>query len=262
MIHPSAVISSEAQLGTDVEIGPYAVIDGPVVLGDRVRIGPHAHICGHTTIGADSAVHLGANVGDTPQDHSYDGATSYVDIGEGCTIREYVTIHRGADEGGRTIIGNHVLLMGFVHVAHNCIISDHVNVANNTIIAGHIEIGEKAFISGAVAMHQFIHIGAYAMVTAQARLPKDVPPYCLLGEGDAIYGPNVIGLRRAGFDREERKAIKDTIKLFFFSDLNREDALAAIESKHAEFASTKVFCDFIRNSKRGAMRGLSKGQHS
>jgi UDP-N-acetylglucosamine acyltransferase len=261
MIHPSAVISSDAQLGADVEIGPYAVIDGPVVLGDRVRVGPHAHIRGHTSIGAGSVVHLGANVGDTPQDHSYAGATSYVDIGEGCTIREYVTIHRGADEGSRTVIGNHVLLMGFVHVAHNCIIADHVNVANNSIIAGHIEIGERAFISGAVAMHQFIHIGAYAMVSAQARLPKDVPPYCILGDGNRIYPqPNVVGLRRAGFDRDQRNAIKDTIRLFFFSDLNRQDALAAIEEKYANFASTGVFCNFIRNSRRGCMSGRGRSE--
>jgi UDP-N-acetylglucosamine acyltransferase len=259
MIHPTAIISSDAQIGADVEICPYAVIDGPVILGDRVRIGPHAHICGHTTIGADTTVHLGANVGDTPQDHSYAGATSYVDIGEHCTIREYVTIHRGAEEGGRTVIGNHVLLMAFVHVAHNCIIGDHVNVANNSIIAGHIEIGECAFVSGAVAMHQFIHIGAYSMVSAQARLPKDVPPYCILGDGNRIYPqPNVIGLRRAGFKRDQRNAIKDTIKIFFFSDLNRDDALAAIEEKYADFASTAVFCNFIRASKRGSMSGRAR----
>lgn len=261
MIHPTAVISRTVQLGVNVDIGPYVIIDGNVEIGDGCVIGPHAHISGDTRIGARTRVHTGAIIGDRPQDHSYTTeAKSYTTVGRDCTIREYVTIHRGAEPETTTAVGDNVLLMVSCHVAHNCQIGDCVNIANGTVLAGHIHIGHHAFVSGLVAMHQFVRIGPYAMISGQARVPKDVPPYCLLGDGNRIYGANVVGLRRAGFTSEQRRIIRDIIKRYFFRGLNRDTALAEIETTYPNVDEAIEFSTFIRSSDRGTMSGTAKSR--
>jgi UDP-N-acetylglucosamine acyltransferase len=257
-IHPTAVIGADVELGADVQIGPYSVIDGKVRIGAGSRLGTHIHVSGNTAIGERAQIHAGAVIGDLPQDRSFAGGDSRTQVGDDCIIREYVTIHRGNDPGTATVVGNNVMLMAGSHVAHNCVIGDHVNVANLTVLAGHIEVGHHAFISGMVVMHQFVRIGPYAMITGQARVPKDVPPFCLLGEGNRVFGPNVVGLRRGGFSRDQRREIRDMIKIFFFNTLSPDAAIATIRERYPDNADAAEFVDFIGASKRGVMSGRTR----
>ncbi len=262
MHHPTAIISPNAKLGVNVTVGPYTVIDENVEIGDNCRIGPHCHITGCTRIGSGAKVHVGAVIGDEPQDHSFSGDPSFTNIGKNCTIREYVTIHRGADPDSATTIGDNVMLMAFVHLGHNCSIGDHVNIANMTILGGHVHIGNNAFLSSGIVAHQFVKVGQYAMVSANARLNKDVPPYCMLAEGDRIYGANSVGIKRAGFSKETRNAIRQAIKLFFFSDSNSEEALAEIAGKFGGIPEVNAFIDFVKSSQRGMMTARPKREKS
>ncbi len=253
-IHPTAVIDPKARLGAGVEIGPYAVIDGDVTLHDGCIVGPYVHLTGHTTIGAGTRIHAGAVIGDRPQDLHYTDAVSYTDIGSHCVIREYVTIHRGTAEGSRTIVGNHVMLMGFVHLGHNCRIEDQVVIANGSLLAGHVEVGTRAFISGGVLVHQFVRIGRLAMVGGGNALGQDVPPFCML-QFDQIQGPNVVGLRRAGMDEATRSAIRSAIKIYFFSGLNRANAVEEIRKAAPDTPEVAEFIAFVESTRRGITPG-------
>jgi UDP-N-acetylglucosamine acyltransferase len=259
MIHPTAVISPEAKLGTDVEVGPYVVIDKNVEVGDGCTIAAHAHLTGHTRIGNNTAIHTGAVIGGAPQDLHYDGSESYTVIGDNCVLREYVTIHRGSDPGTTTSVGNGVMLMAFSHLGHNCVIEDGVVVANASLLAGHVEVGARAFISGMVAIHQFVRVGTMAMIGGKNGVAQDVPPYCTMQYG-AIRGPNVVGLRRGGVDAEARQAVRDAIKTFFFSGLNRPTALTEILAEHSDVAEVRNLVAFIESTKRGITPGGTRRQ--
>ena len=258
MIHPTAILGEHVKLSNKTSIGPYSVVEGNVEIGENCRIGPHCHISGSTRIGSGTQIHAGAVIGDEPQDHRYDDNVSFTEIGENCVLREYVTVHRGALDRSSTIIEDNVMLMAFVHIGHNCHIESEVNMANMTVLGGHVSIGKGAFISASAVVHQFVGIGRYAMVSANARVNKDVPPYCMLAEGDFIYGANVLALRRAGFSVTIRNAIKETIKLFFSCNLNPKEALAKINKSYGHLDEIKHFIDFIQASKRGCMASIKK----
>ena len=249
-IHPSAIIAPGAEIGNDVTIGPYAVIEEHVRLGDRCVIGPHVYLTGHTAIGGGTNIHAGAVIGDEPQDLHYNGELSYVDIGENCVIREYVTIHRGTEEGSHTVVGNNVLLMAFVHLGHNCQIGDEVVIANASLLAGRVEVAPHAFISGDVKVHQFVRIGRLAMVGGGNAVKQDVPPFCLLQE-NVIQSPNIVGLRRSGLDDATRHAIRNAIKIYFFNGLNRMNAMAEIREKVPDLPEVREFLDFVGSTTRG-----------
>jgi UDP-N-acetylglucosamine acyltransferase len=250
MIHPTAIVAGKAEIGSNVEIGPYSVVDEHVVIGNDCRIGPHCQITGHTTIGSGTRIHAGAVIGDEPQDYHYQGDVSYTRIGSNCVLREYVTVHRGAQPESTTAIGDDVMLMGFVHIAHNCLIGNRVIVANACLIAGHVEIEDAAFISGGVMMHQFIRIGTLAMAGGGARLTQDLPPYCMVGRQE-VTGPNTVGLRRAGLNADTRQAIRKAIKLLYFSGLNRPNAIAAIREQFGQVPEVNHLAQFVAASKRG-----------
>lgn len=254
MIHPTAVISPEAKLGAGVTVGPFAVIDAGVEVGDGVRIGPHVVLCGRTRIGTGTRIHAGAVLGDEPQDLHYDGGDSCTVIGRNCLIREYVTVHRGAKAGTETVVGDHVMLMAFSHLGHNCRLADHVVVANASLLAGHVEVGAGAFVSGGVLVHQFCRIGPLAMIGGGSRLNQDVPPYCMFQLG-GVRGPNVVGMRRSGLAPEGRKAVRAAIKTFFFSGLNRANALADIRTAWGTVPAVQLFLEFIETTRRGICTG-------
>jgi len=253
-IHPTAVIAPGACLGDNVTIGPYSVIDGDVRIGDGCVIGPHAYLTGHSTIGKNCQIHAGAIIGDAPQDLHYNDERSYVDIGDNCIIREYVTIHRGTEEDSHTVIGNNVLLMAFVHLAHNCILADDVVIANGSMLAGRIEVGPHAFISGNVLIHQYVRIGRLAMIGGGNTIPQDVPPFCLL-QDEEIQSPNIVGLRRSSISDEARHAIRNAIKIFFFNGLNRLNAIAEIKAQVPDLPEIREFVDFVSTTKRGISPG-------
>ena len=258
-IHPTAVVSPNAEIGKNVEIGPYAVIDDDVRIGDDCFIDAHVKIGQYTTIGPRCRIYFGAFVGAEPQDQRfYKGIQSYTEIGSDTVIREYVTIHRPPFEFLKTTIGNHVLLMAFVHIGHDVIIGDRVTIANNTALSGHVQVGQGAVFSGCVLVHQFCRIGALAMVGPGAHVGQDIPPFCMLRESNVITGPNTIGLRRAGMSNEQRLAIRRAIRTFFFEGLNAKNALEQIERGENVLPEVHMFVNFIKESHRGIMPGNPK----
>ncbi len=259
-IHPTAIVSPKAEIGSNVEIGPYSIIEDDVKIGDDCIIDAHVKVGQYTTLGPRCRLYFGSFIGE-PQDHRfYKGLTSYTEIGADTILREYVTVHRPPFEQLKTIIGNHVLLQAFVHIAHDCVIGDHVTMSNHTALTGHVQVGPGAVLSGYVKIHQFCRIGSLAMIGACAMIGQDVPPYCMLRSMNFITGPNTIGLRRAGFDNNKRLMIRRAIKTLFFEGLNTKNAIAKIEASEEMIKEPEVheFCEFVKESKRGIMPGNPK----
>jgi UDP-N-acetylglucosamine acyltransferase len=252
MIHETAVIASGAELGEDVSVGPFTYIEDGVQVGDGCRIGPHVTIMRHTTLGSGCEVHAGAVLGDTPQDTAFADTKSFVKIGSDCIIREGVTVHRGTEEGTATEIGDGCFLMGFSHFAHNVKLEPGVIIANGALLSGYVTVGEKAFVSGNVIIHQFVRIGKLVMMGGLSAVSKDVPPFCMAKPTglNTVGGLNVVGMRRAGMDRDERNEVKQAFKIVYRSDLNVKQA---VEKIRESFDSGPVleFVEFIEASERG-----------
>jgi len=257
MIHPSAIIDPQAKLAESVDVGPYALIGPNVEIGEGTRILPHAVLDGYTKIGSKCEIGIGVVIGAPPQDKKYAGARSYVRIGDRNVFREYVTIHRATDPEGVTAIGDDNYLMANVHVAHNCIIGNGVTVVNMVGLSGHITIEDNAVLGGMTAYHQHVRIGAYAMVGGGVGVRMDVVPFALAtGEPLRIYGVNRVGLRRAGFSRDQQKLIKDAFRILFWSGLNVSDALARLKSGPGGKETERII-EFVEKSRRGLTPGLS-----
>jgi len=249
-------VETGAELGADVEVGPFAVIRSGARIGDGCRIGPHAVIFGETRLGPRCRVHAGAVVGDLPQDLSFRGAASRVEVGEDCTIREGVTIHRGTKEGTVTVVGPRCFLMANSHVAHNVRLGERVILANGALLAGYVTVDDYAFLSGNCGVHQFCRIGRLAMVGGGAILTKDCPPYCTVRANDLnrVTGLNVIGMRRAGMDAAARAEVKAAFVLLYRSGLNTTQAVAALRERFPA-GPVSAFADFIEASSRGICAG-------
>jgi len=251
-VHPSAVVDPRADLGTGVDIGPGAVIDGGVRIGAGCRIGPHAVIYSGVTLGRDCRVHAGAVLGDTPQDLSFKGAESYVDIGNDVTIREGVTIHRGTKEGSRTVVGDGCMLMAFSHLAHNVCLGQRVILANGVLLAGYVQVGDGAFLSGHVMVHQFVRIGRLAMMGGGSGISLDLPPFCTT-QGiclNRVAALNVVGMRRAGIPPAERQSVRRVFKTLYTAGLNRRQALETLAQENLAGPAAELV-DFVRSSTRG-----------
>jgi UDP-N-acetylglucosamine acyltransferase len=215
-IHPTAQIHPSVSLPDDVEAGPFALIDEDVTLGRGVRLGPFCHLYPGTRLGDGVSAADGAVIGNKPQDLKYQGEKTFVEIGEGTELREYVTVNRGTRATGRTRVGANCLLMAYVHVAHDCELGDRVVVANGVQMGGHVRIGDGAVISGMTGIHQFVSIGAGAFVGGALRVDKDVPPFSkALGDPLCWAGLNEMGLSRLGYGEGERKALKDFYRRLF-----------------------------------------------
>jgi UDP-N-acetylglucosamine acyltransferase len=252
MIHPTAIIEPGAQLGTDVQIGPYAIVAPTARLGDGCRVGPHAVVMDHTTLGARCTVHSGAVIGDTPQDLSFTGEESFAVIGEDCTFREGVTIHRGATPGSTTRIGNHVYMMANAHAAHNVEIGDHAILANGVLLAGHVTIGERCFLGGYAGIHQFCHMGRLAMLGGATILTKDLPPFCLTPTNacNEVAGLNSVGLRRSGLDSAARKQIQEAFRVLYRRGLNLTQAKEQLRAELDNPFALEI-AEFLNEAKRG-----------
>ena len=228
-IHPLAVVSPQAHLGQDVAIGPFCVVERGATVGDRTILESRVTIKTGATLGSDNHVFDGAVLGGIPQHLKLPERLGTLRIGAGNTIRENVTIHRGLSAEQATIVGDANLLMVNVHVAHDCHLGNHVIMANNSMLAGHIEVQDRAYISGAVGVHQFCRVGRLAMVGGQSHVVKDVPPYVTVdGATTLIVGLNLVGLRRAGFDREAIGQLKDAYKLIYRGGLKWVDVVARL----------------------------------
>ncbi|MBW4647136.1 MAG: acyl-ACP--UDP-N-acetylglucosamine O-acyltransferase [Kastovskya adunca ATA6-11-RM4] len=230
LIHPTAVIHPDAELHPTVTVGAYAVIGEQVKVGSGTTIGAHAILEGPVEIGADNRIFPGAAIGLEPQDLKYDGAESWVKIGDRNRIREYVTINRATGAGQSTVVGNGNLLMACVHVAHNCVIEDHVVIANNVALAGHVHIESRAVIGGVLGIHQFVHIGRQAMVGGMSRIDRDVPPFTLVeGNPARVRSLNLVGLKRAGLNATEVAQLKKAFRALYRSGLPLKQALEQLD---------------------------------
>jgi UDP-N-acetylglucosamine acyltransferase len=250
-IHPTAIISPQAEVDPSAQIGPYVVIEDEVKIGPNCRIYPHVFINGCTTIGADNEIHSGAVIGDNPQDLAFKTCRSYVRIGDHNIIREGVTIHRGTNPESETVIGNNCYLMANSHVAHNCSLADQVKLANGVLLAGHVHIEEGAFLSGNSAVHQFTRIGRLCMISGNSRVTMDVPHFMIVYGNSDIIGVNRVGLKRAGFTSQQIMDIRAAYRFIWRGDMNFSKAVEQLANKNPSPA-VKELIDFIRApSKRG-----------
>jgi len=256
MIHPTAIVSSKAEIDSDIDIGPYSIVGDRVRIGKNTRIGSHVLIEGPAEIGENCQIFQSASIGAIPQDLKFKGEESSVIIGNGNIIREFVTINRGtAGGGGKTVLGNGNFLMAYSHVAHDCIIRDHVIIANAVQLAGHIEIEDCAIIGGIVGVHQFVRIGRYALIGACSAVSRDVPPYTTAAGNHAVlHGLNTIGLKRHGFSDEAVGNIKKSYQIIFRSNLLLKKALEQVESELSGSPEAMYMVEFIRKSERGVIR--------
>lgn len=251
LIHASAVIEDGAILGENVSVGPFAYIGSKVNIGDNTSVGSHAVIEGDTTIGKNNRIFPHAAVGTIPQDLKFNGEDVQLIIGDNNTIREFTLLNPGTKGGGSvTKIGNGNLLMGYVHLGHDVILGDNCILANGATLAGHVELGNHVVIGGLTPVHQFVHIGDYAMIGGASALAQDVPPYCL-AEGNRAHlrGLNLTGLRRA-MPRDEINALKLAYRELFEQGNPLQEVVERLLGT-TESDAVKKLCEFIQVSKRG-----------
>lgn len=254
-IHRTAIVDSHAELGEGVVVGPYAIIGGPAVIGAGTAIGAHAVLEGLVALGEKCRVFSHAVLGTIPQDLKFEGEESDVTIGDGTTIREFVTINRGTKASGTTKVGNNCLLMAYAHVAHDCVLGDNVALANCAQVAGHVEIGEFAFVGGLSAVHQFSHIGKHAYIGGMSRVSQDVIPYGLTASDPTrVAGINVVGLQRCGFPVETRTALKRAYHIIYREDLNTAQAIERLEAELGQVAEVRDVIDFLKRTERGILK--------
>jgi UDP-N-acetylglucosamine acyltransferase len=253
-IHPTALVDARAEIHPEAEIGPYVVIDGPVHVGRGTKVLAHTVLTGNTTIGEDNEIHFGAVIGHVPQDVAYKGAATFLTIGHRNIIREHSQIHRGTKEGSSTVLGDDNFLMHNSHLAHNCQIGNQTIIAGGALLAGYVEVADRAFVSGNCVVHQFVRIGALALLRGLSRTSRDVPPFCIMDGTHTVRGLNAVGLRRAGFNRERIHALRQAFARLFRQKVN---LTRAVEELRQEPCTPDVayLLDFIQQSKRGVCFG-------
>lgn len=254
-IHTTAVIDPKADLDPGVEIGPYVVIEGPVKIKRGTRVMAHAYLTGWTEIGEDNEIHPGVILGDAPQDKAYKGEETYLRIGDHNVFREYAQVHRGTGAGSTTTIGNHNFLMACSHVGHNCKLGEQIVLANNALLGGHVEVGNHVFISGNCVVHQFVRIGDHALMRGLSGTSRDVPPYAIVDWQHTVRGVNVVGLKRAGFDEQRIREIREAFRVLFGKGRNLSLAIKEIESRGRANEDVSALLEFLKSSKRGVCFG-------
>lgn len=256
MKQPLSFVHREAKIAENVVIEPFVTIDRNVEIGEGTWIGPNATICEGTRIGKNCKIFPGAVVGAIPQDLKFVGEETTAEIGDNTTIRECVTINRGTKATGKTVVGSNCLLMAYVHVAHDCKVGNNVILVNGCTLAGEVQIGDWAIISAFSLVHQFVHVGAHAMIAGGSHVLKDVPPYVKAArEPLGFVGINSIGLRRRNFSNEKINEIQEIYRAIFLKDLNNSNALEYIETHMPATKERDEIVMFVRNSTRGIMRG-------
>lgn len=258
-VHPTAIVDPAADLGDDVEVGAYVVIGAGVSIASGCRIGPFCHFTGPTTVAANNTFVSHCSVGAPPQDLSYRGEATRLEIGPGNTFREFVNLHRGSVKGGGvTRVGGYGLYMVGVHIAHDCQVGDHVIFANHATLAGHVEVGSHANVGAFSAVHQFCRVGEHAFLGGFTVATKDCLPYMkTVGARPArCFGPNTIGLERKGFSPQAREALKRAWRLLHSPKLTTSEAVARIQSDLAGQPEIDILLAFIAGSQRGVILSL------
>lgn len=256
MIDPRAAVDPAAELAEDVTVGPFAVVGAGVRIGAGTHVGAHAVIQGPTRIGRDNHIHAFASVGTDPQDKKYAGESSRLRIGDGNTIREFVTINRGtAGGGGVTRIGDDNWIMAYVHIAHDCLIGSHTIFANNATLAGHVTVQDHAILGGFTLVHQFCRLGAHCFTAMGSAINRDVPPFIMVaGHMATPRGINTEGLRRRGFGSDRLAAIRWGYKTLYRSGLRLEQARERLQAKGADNPDIRALAQFVMDSQRSIVR--------
>jgi UDP-N-acetylglucosamine acyltransferase len=252
LIHPTAVIDSEAVIAADVQIGPYTIIEGPVEVGPGCVIEAHSCLCGPLTLGRNNFIGYGAVLGKSPQHRGYRGEPTSLQIGNDNVIREHVTIHRGTVQGnGVTTIGSRNMLMVGSHVGHDTCIGNGCTVVNNALIGGHVILDDECILAGGTAVQQRVRIGRLAMLGGTGGTTKDVPPFILQQGYNCVTGLNIIGIRRAGFPAESIDGLRQVFRILYREGRPVPAALDLIEADFGHIPEVVEFATFIRRSKLG-----------
>lgn len=259
-IHPTALVDSSAELDTSVIVGPYTVIGPSVRIAKGTRIGAHCVIEGRTTIGQDNTIFQFNSIGAVPQDKKYAGEPSELEIGDGNTVREFCTINLGVKAaGGVTRVGNQNWIMAYCHIAHDCRVDNHTTLANNTTLGGHVHLADWVTVGGLTGIHQFVKIGAHAMVGFATAVSQDVPPFMLVdGNPMTVRGINSVGLRRRDFSAERLATVKQMHRLLYRQGKTLDDARQAISALASDApeaaADIGLMSAFLADATRGIAR--------
>ena len=256
MIHPTAIVSPRAVIGSNVEIGPYAIIGENVTIGDGTVIGAHTTVDPFVDIGPECHIFQFASVGALPQAIKFGGEKTYVKIGRRTVIREFATVNRGTGFGGGvTEVGEENLLMAYVHIAHDCKTGRGVILANNATLAGHVCIDDYVTVGGLTAIHQFVRVGRHAYIGGKSAVVKDIPPYVIAaGDRARLHGLNRVGLRRHGHSEKAIAMLKRTYRLIFRIGITLNEAIERVKAEVDQTPEVKRFMAFIKSSQRGITR--------
>jgi len=259
--HPTAVIEAGAKLGADVKIGPYCIVGSDVTLGDGVELISHAVVAGRTTIGAGTRIFPFASIGHQPQDLKYKGEPSTLSIGEGCTIREGVTISPGTAGGFmKTVVGDRCSFLANSHVGHDCSVGDNVVFSNNVMLAGHCTVGNFAILGGGAAVIQYARVGPHAFIGGMSGLENDLIPYGMaVGNRAYLSGLNIIGLQRRGFSRDDIHDLRRAYRLLFAQE---GTLMERMEDVAQEFASHPIVQEILEFIRVGGKRSLCTPRQS
>ena len=260
LIHATAIIAAGAQIDSSVAIGPFTVVGPHVKIAAGTTVGPHCVLEGHTTIGRDNRIFQFGSIGAANQDKKYAGEPCELVIGDRNTIREFVTLHIGTvQDKAVTTIGDDNWIMAYTHIAHDCVVGNHATLANNTTLAGHVELGDWVTIGGLTGIHQFVKVGAHAMVGFASAVSQDVPPFMLVdGNPLAVRGINAVGLKRRDFNAARIAAVKQMHKLLYREGRTLEQArtaIAALAQQSPEAAGeVALMSGFLAAATRGIAR--------
>ena len=253
-IHPTAIISRDAEIASDVEVGAYAIVGDNCNVASGCVISPRVTLERNVTLSQNVKVGVGTILGGPPQDLKFAGEETTVEIGEGTVIREYTTINRGTAHSFKTTVGRNCLLMSYVHLAHDCHIGDNVILSNVVQLAGHVTVEDRAIISGLSAAHQFVRIGRQSFIGGCSRVSKDIPPFLkAVGNPVKLYGLNTVGLQRGGMDDATILELKRAYRLLFRSDHNVTQAIERAQNELEPLPEVKELIRFVEASERGVV---------
>lgn len=254
-IHPTAIIEPGAELDEGVQIGPYSLVGAHVKIGRGARIMGHVNIEGWTTIGPECVIFPFASIGTQTQDLKYKGGITFVEIGEHTTLREYVTVNSGTNEGDVTRVGSRCHIMAYSHVAHQCLLGNEVIISNAGTLAGHVVVEDGAVIGGLCGVHQFVRIGRMCIIGGCSKATQDIPPFMMAdGNPASIHGLNTVGLQRHNVSEETRRILKEAYRVIYRQNLTIHQALQTIKAELPPCAELEHLTGFIAASTRGIAR--------
>ncbi len=254
-VHHSAIVDCEAVIGSGSVIGPYCVIGPDVRIGPNCWLQHHVTLCGPLSVGRGNKFYAFSSIGQQTQDLKYQGEPTYLEIGDGNTFREFVTVNRSTTSESKTRIGHQGNFLAYSHIGHDCQVGDEVVFSNNGTLAGHVQVGDNAVMGGLTAVHQFCRIGRFAITGGCSKIVQDVPPFMIAdGNPAEIRGINQVGLERKNFSAEKIKQIKEAFRLIYRAKLNTSQAIEAIRKELPNDEEIAQIVKFIETSERGIIR--------